>query len=134
MSAPAPGGARAHELRLLVVRPARPVREIRVRRGTLWRAATFGVLTLWCVPLAALAGIATQAREDREQLASDVQALTERTARLSSSVAALEKSMGLPASRPDSGAASTDGALAEGALVDGAPAPAVHRSLHHRGP
>jgi murein DD-endopeptidase MepM/ murein hydrolase activator NlpD len=111
----------AREVRLLVVRPAQPVREIRVRPRLLWRAATFGVLALWCLPVAVLAGIATQAREDREQLASDVQELTERTARLSSSVASLERSMGLAASRPDSAAAAA-------APADSAPAPAVHRS------
>jgi murein DD-endopeptidase MepM/ murein hydrolase activator NlpD len=108
------------ELRLLVVREARPVREIRVRRRTLWRAGALGVITLWCVPLAALAGIAAQARDDRAQLASDVHLLTERTARLSSSVTALERSMGLPASGADSARA--------GAHADSAVAPAVGRS------
>ncbi len=118
MRAARSSGERAgRELRLLVVRPARPVREFRVRRRTLWRAGTLGVLTLWCLPLAALAGIAAQARDDRAQLATDVQVLTERTARLSSSVAALERSMGLPESGPD-GAASADTAAT----------PAVRRS------
>jgi murein DD-endopeptidase MepM/ murein hydrolase activator NlpD len=99
-----------------VVRDARPVREIRVRRRTLWRAGALGVLALWGAPLAALAGIAAQARDDRAQLASDVQALTARTAELSSSVAALERSMGLPAAARADSVESADAA------------PAVHRS------
>jgi murein DD-endopeptidase MepM/ murein hydrolase activator NlpD len=83
------------DVRLLVVRHARPVREIRVRRRTLWRAATVSALVLWGLPLGALAGIAAQAREDRARLAEDVEQLTDRTARLSTTVAALEHSVGI---------------------------------------
>jgi murein DD-endopeptidase MepM/ murein hydrolase activator NlpD len=82
-------------MRILVVRDAKPVREIRVHGRTVWRLGAFGVITLWCVPLAALAGIAAQARDYREQLAGDVRALAARTARLSSNVIELERSIGV---------------------------------------
>jgi len=85
------------DIRLLVVRDAKPVREIRLRRRTVWRAATLGVLALWCAPLAALAGIAAQARDDRDELSGDVRTLAARTARLSASVVALERSVGVAA-------------------------------------
>jgi murein DD-endopeptidase MepM/ murein hydrolase activator NlpD len=80
-------------MRLLVVRHAQPVRELRVRRRTLWRVGMLGFLTLWGVPLAVLAGIAAQARDDREVLARDVEVLTTRAEQLSTNVAALESNV-----------------------------------------
>lgn len=92
----------AGAMRLLVVRDAKPVRELRVRPRTVGRVVVFGLLALWCAPLAVLAGIAKQARDDRELLAGDVRTLTQRTARLSSHVAALEKAAGVTAVPADS--------------------------------
>lgn len=89
-------------MRLLVIRHAKPVRELRVRRRTLWRVTMFLLIAFWCVPLALLAGIAAQARDDREVLARDVDVLTARTAQLSSNVARLEKFAGMSAAKPDS--------------------------------
>ena len=86
---------RMRDTRVLLVRHGRPVREFRVRRGVVWRAATLGALALWVLPIALLAGIAAQAREDRARLAVDVATLAARTARLSSDVATLEHSVGL---------------------------------------
>lgn len=83
------------DIRLLVVREAKPVRELRMRRRTLWRLGALGVLTFWGLPLAALAGIAAQARDDRAQLAGDVRTLAARTARLTANVVALEHSVGV---------------------------------------
>ncbi|AHG89724.1 Peptidase M23 [Gemmatirosa kalamazoonensis] len=104
-------------MRLLVVRHARPVREIRVRPRTIWRVATVAALALWLVPLAFLAGVARQARDDRARLAVDVQSLTARTARLSADVAALEHSVGVAAAR-----AARDSATPTAVLVDRASA------------
>lgn len=83
------------------------MREIRVQPRTVWRLGALGVLTFWALPLAALAGIAAQARDDRAQLAGDVRALAARTARLSANVMALEHSVGV--------------AVAGGTLGDDAP-------------
>lgn len=110
----------ARDIRLLVVRHARPVRELRVRRRTLWRVGALGVIALWCVPLAALAGVAAQARDDRAQLAGTVQTLTLRSARLAANVSALERSVGVaPAARDSVG----------GDAEDAPPAAAIDRSL-----
>ena len=97
-------------MRLLVVRHAKPVRELRVRRRTLWRVGLLLFLLLWCVPLATLAGIAAQARDDRDVLERDVAVLTNRAEQLSSNVAALESNLaalekfaGVPAKKDSSG-------------------------------
>lgn len=83
------------EIRLLVVRHAKPVRELRLRRRTLWRAGTLLAGGLWATPIVALVLLLGEARMQRDLLAGDVQDLTRRTASLSTEIAALEKYAGI---------------------------------------
>lgn len=93
MGSAAARAPRVTGMRLLVVRHAKPVRELKVRRRTLWRVGLLLFLLLWCVPLATLAGIAAQARDDRETLAREVAVVTTRAEQLSSNVASLEANL-----------------------------------------
>lgn len=91
-----PGRNTPGEIRLLVVRHAKPVRELRLRRRTLWRAGTLVAAGVWVLPIAALALLLGEARTQRDVLAHDVQDLTRRAATLSSEITALERFAGLP--------------------------------------
>lgn|GEM_PF-2029047 len=88
---------RTTAVRLLVVRGARPVREIRVRPRRWLRAGAAGVVLLWGLPIAALAAVAAQARGERAAIARDAGALAARTAELSAKVTGLERMAGVAA-------------------------------------
>ncbi len=100
---PPPDARRPGELRVLVVRDARPVREFRVRRRTLWRVGAWGVGVAWLLPLVVLGGIAAHAQFERARLVQEVGALTTQAQQLSTHVAQLEQYAGLHPGTPGAG-------------------------------
>lgn len=94
-----PGGP----IRLLIVRDARPVRELRVHPRTAWRIGAWGFVVAWLVPILVLGGVALHARLERAALARDVAALTAQASSLSTDIADLRRAAGLPSQTPGEG-------------------------------
>lgn len=95
------GGRARREIRLLVVRHAKPVRELRLQRATLWRAVVALGGALWALPIALLVLSIGEMRTERDRLAHDVHDLTRRAATLSAEIAALEDYAGIAAQGAD---------------------------------
>jgi murein DD-endopeptidase MepM/ murein hydrolase activator NlpD len=100
-------------VRLLIVRDAQPVREVRFHPRTALRVGSWLFVAAWLLPIAGLGGVLLHARLEREALARQVAALTTEATRL-------ERYAGMPtradgeggpaATPPDVTIASTDAA------------------------
>ncbi|MFN9576184.1 MAG: M23 family metallopeptidase [Gemmatimonadota bacterium] len=109
-------------VRLLIVRDAHPVREVRFDPRTALRVGSWVFVAVWLLPIAALGVVVLHARLERDTLATQVAALTVEAKRLSTNIAELERYAGLPGrGEGEGGPAATppDAASAAGDAVDG---------------
>jgi murein DD-endopeptidase MepM/ murein hydrolase activator NlpD len=83
-------------VRVLIVREAKPVREVRFDPRHVVRAGAWVFVAGWLVPAIVLGSIAGHAQLERRALASQVATLTADAKRLSTSIAELERYAGVP--------------------------------------
>lgn len=110
-------------MRLLIVRDARPVREVRFDPRTALRLGSWVFVGVWLLPVVGLGAIVLHARLERDTLATQVVALTAEAKRLSTNIAELERYAGLPGRAEGEGgppATPPDVSSAAGDAVDGA--------------
>lgn len=109
-------------VRLLIVRDARPVREVRVDPRTAVRIGSWLFVAAWVLPIAGLGGVVLHARLERDALATQVASLTTEATRLSTSIAELERYAGIPSRADGEGgppATPPDAAMASADAADG---------------
>lgn len=107
MTAPRRSSWRARWLgapfRVLVVRDAHPVRELRIDPRRIVRVGSWLALLAWLLPVGVLGLYAAHARLERDTMATRVASLTAEATRLSTSIAELERFAGVRAVVPDEG-------------------------------
>lgn len=81
---------------MLIVRDAKPVREVRVNPRTVVRVGSWVFVAAWLVPALVLGSVAGHAKLEQRALAQQVASLTVEAKRLSTSIAELERYAGLP--------------------------------------
>jgi murein DD-endopeptidase MepM/ murein hydrolase activator NlpD len=82
-------------IRLLIVREARPVKELRIRPRLVRRALGWFFMVAWLFPLGWMGGTALHARLERDALAERVAHLTQQAASLSGTIAEFERYAGV---------------------------------------
>lgn len=107
-------------VRLLIVREARPVKEVRFHPRTAVRVGTWVVVAAWLVPMAILGGTVLHGRLERDTMATQVAALTAEATRLSTSIAELERYAGLQTRRDGEGGPADAPPVATAEAVEGA--------------
>jgi murein DD-endopeptidase MepM/ murein hydrolase activator NlpD len=90
-------------VRVLIVRDAKPVREVRFHPRSAVRLGSWLFVAGWLLPALVLGGIAGHAQLEKRALAQQVAMLTAETTRLSTSIADLERYAGLPTRSPGEG-------------------------------
>lgn len=106
-------------VRLLIVRDARPVREVRFHPRTAVRIGSWVLLAAWLLPLGILGAVVLHARLERSALETQVASLTAEATRLSTSIAELERYAGVSRSAEGEGGPAEAPPVAAAEAADG---------------
>lgn len=90
-------------IRVLIVRDAKPVREIRIDPRRILRLGAIAFLAAWLVPAMVLGGMTWNARHERAALEANVASLTQQATALSTNIAELERYAGVATTTPNEG-------------------------------
>lgn len=90
-------------IRVLIVRDAKPVRELRLEPRRLARLGAVAFVAAWVIPAIVLGGMTWKARHERSKLEANVAALTKQATALSTNIAELERYAGVATTTPNEG-------------------------------
>ncbi|MDX2185089.1 MAG: M23 family metallopeptidase [Gemmatimonadaceae bacterium] len=90
-------------IRVLIVRDAKPVREVRIEPRRIVRLGASLFVAAWLVPAVVLGAMTWKARHERATLEANVAALTKQATALSTNIAELERYAGLATTTPNEG-------------------------------